>query len=148
MSAMTAAVAPVISNFEVGGDNSNSILETDVGMQKMESHMPPIPEEPSRIVSTASLDSNAADRPQLDDVQTLVAEASKVLEELNKAVNKGKHKKDCESKGYESCCSLSSDSSEEEEGEEYETSERLARSSIAVEMPNDHQHDVERTFNL
>lgn len=146
MSAMTAAVAPVISNFEVGGDNSNSILETDVGMQKMESHMPPIPEEPSRIVSTASLESNAADRPQLDDVQTLVAEASKVLEELNKVVTAGKHKKDCESKGYESCCSLSSDESNEEE--DFETPESGARSSIAVDMPNDHQHDVDRTFNL
>lgn len=140
MSAMTAAVAPVISNFEVSGD------ETDVGMQKMESHMPPIPEEPSRIVSAVGLDSNAADRQQLDDVQTLVAEASKVLEELNKAVTAGKHRKDCESKGYESCCSLS-DSSEEEE-EEREEPEMVARSSIALEMSSEHQNDVERTFNL
>lgn len=143
---MTAAVAPVISNFEVSSDSSNSIMEHEVGSQKLESHMPPIPEEPSRVVSTASLDSNAADRPQMDDVQTLVAEASKVLEELNKAVTAGRHKKDCESKGYESCCSLSSDDSDEEE--EFETSERMARSSIAVDMPNDHQHDVERTYNL
>lgn len=140
MSAVTAAVAPVISNFEVSGE------ETDVGMQKMESHMPPIPEEPSRIASTASLDTNAVDRPPLDDVQTLVAEASKVLDELNKAVTAGRHRKDCESKGYESCCSLSSDDSSEDE--ECETPERVARSSIAVEMPDDHQHDVERTFNL
>lgn len=132
MSAMTAAVAPVISNFEVGGD------ETDVGMQKMEGHMPPIPEEPSRIVSTARLDSNAAERQQLDDVQTLVAEASKVLEELNRAVTAGKHKKDCESKGYESCCSLSSDESSEEEEDEHETPEMVARSSIALEMSGDH----------
>lgn len=81
--------------------------------------MPSIPEEPSRPVSLASLDT-CIDRTKQqqqqqhkhehqvpDNVQELVHEASKVLEELNRVVNQQGHRKDCELKGYESCCSLS-----------------------------------------
>ena len=144
MSAMTAAVAPVIPNFEVYGDKSSNILENDVGMQKMDSYMPSIPEEPSRIMSTASVGSTISESPQ-NDVQALVAEASKVLEELNKAVRGGKHNKDSSAKDYESCCSLSSDESSEDE-EDQQNRETGVRNSIAVEMPNDHQLEFREKF--
>ncbi|KAG8196922.1 hypothetical protein JTE90_027625 [Oedothorax gibbosus] len=125
MAAMSTAIAPVVANFEDGSSGklceipSEQVLESSSPptetMQKMD-HMPPIPEEPSRVVSAISLGSNPepAAKP-MDDVQNLVAEASKVIEELNRVVLSQRHSKDCELKGYESCCSLGSDSSSEEE---------------------------------
>ncbi|GIX90214.1 bestrophin-3 [Caerostris darwini] len=117
MSAMNAAMAPVVGHFEGMPPNAcetgDQNMEGDGGLHV---HMPPIPEEPSsRVVSTLSLEPIAENSPkQMDDVQNLVAEASKVLEELNRVVSAQGHKKDCELKGYESCCSLDSDSDEDE----------------------------------
>ncbi|XP_042904635.1 bestrophin-4 [Parasteatoda tepidariorum] len=120
VSAMAAAMAPVVANF-----NENSNLEEKLERdQNIESDPNPltlasIPEEPSRVVSALSLErvdeSDANSTTQLDDVQNLVAEASKVLEELNRVVKSQGHRKDCELKGYESCCSLGSDDSSEDE---------------------------------
>lgn len=126
MAAMSAAIAPVVANFEDGSggklcDVPEQVLEgagpPPETMQKLDNHMPPIPEEPSRVVSAISLASSShdTDAKPMDDVQNLVAEASKVIEELNRVVASQRHSKDCELKGYESCCSLGSDSSSEDE---------------------------------
>lgn len=157
MSTMAAAVAPVVANFEDGSDTNKSLLETEAGYPKVDIYMPPIPEEPSsRVVSMASLDSNddsLCSSKQLDDVQTLVAEASKVLEELNRVVRAGGHKKGCESKGYESCCSLSSDESSSGDEDNMITSSprtdtRGSFSSVVVDVAEAEGDNAERTsFN-
>lgn len=119
----TVPPVPAIGNSDDGTANTCSAMESDAGHQRMDSYMPSIPEEPSRVTSMINLDSNAIESnscppKQRDDVQALVAEASKVLEELNKAVKTGRHRKECESKGYESCCSLSSDDSSDNDDNE------------------------------
>ena len=81
--------------------------------------MPPIPEEPSRA-SIASVEcgelltQETVVATELDDVQNLVKEANEVLKELNKTISSQGHHQDCELKGYESCCSFSSDVSSDE----------------------------------
>ncbi|GFU14988.1 bestrophin homolog [Trichonephila clavipes] len=146
VSALNAAMAPVVGNFEntpsAISENIEQIMQED-NPPKLDSHMPPIPEEPSRVVSTISLDPvPEAPNKQMDDVQNLVAEASKVLEELNRVVTAQGHRKDCELKGYESCCSLGSDDSSSDEGEdlhneEFAEEEPLAMDSVVIDMQRD-----------
>ncbi|XP_054720236.1 bestrophin-4-like [Uloborus diversus] len=115
-STMAAAMAPVVANFEDESDSNH--MEEDTGYQKTESYMPAIPEEPSRPISMVSTEPQCQELKtnQRDDVQNLVAEASKVLEELNKVVTSQGHRKDCASKDYKSCCSLEmSEASTEED---------------------------------
>lgn len=136
--AISTAIAPVIANYEENSNNTGTTMESDLGHQKLKTHMSPIPEEPSsRVASMVNLDPNVTDSTQ--DVQTLVAEASKVLDELNRVVAAGKHKKECELKGYESCCSLgSNDSSEDEDDEADEISDaddQERSHSVKVEIP-------------
>lgn len=139
MAAMSAAIAPVVANFEDGSgsklcDVPEQVLEgAGPHPETMLSHMPPIPEEPSRVVSAISLGPEAAAKP-IDDVQNLVSEASKVLEELNRVVASQRHSKDCELKGYESCCSLGSDSSSEEEEDNFDPYPTDARASVVPDV--------------
>ncbi|GFT75024.1 bestrophin-3 [Nephila pilipes] len=142
-SALNAAMAPVVGHFEnvpsVPCENMEPNMEED-NPPKMDSYMPPIPEEPSRVVSTISLDPvpETSNTP-MDDVQNLVAEASKVLEELNRVVTAQGHRKECELKGYESCCSLGSDDSSSDEGEyvgneDYAEEEAVAKDCVVIDM--------------
>ncbi|KFM72558.1 Bestrophin-3, partial [Stegodyphus mimosarum] len=56
--AMTAAIAPVVANFAENSAHeiSESAMESEIGIPKLDSHMPPIPEEPSRVVSSSNLE--------------------------------------------------------------------------------------------
>lgn len=108
-----------IANFEVllSKNDKNSDMDNDIGGPKLDLIMPSIPEEPSRPY-TASVDStspkNMEAASELDDVQHLVKEANEVLKELNRAISAQGHRQECKLKGYESCCSLSSDASSDE----------------------------------
>ncbi|CAL1294352.1 unnamed protein product [Larinioides sclopetarius] len=107
----------------------------------LHAHMPPIPEEPSRVVSSINLEevSEISSSQKMDDVHSLVEEASKVLKQLNQVIAAEGHKKDCESKGYESCCSLGSDYCSSEEGEamgetELVEEEPFEKDSIVIDV--------------
>ncbi|XP_054720009.1 bestrophin-2-like [Uloborus diversus] len=147
VSAMAAAMAPVVANFEE--KEAPNPMEVDTGYQKTESYMPPIPEEPSRPISMVNTEPQCQDlkTKQMDDVQNLVAEASKVLEELNRVVTSQGHRKDCALKGYESCCSLeiSEASSEEDDNDSNPTSmdvyDNIDKSSAVIEMGKMHEEE-------
>lgn len=154
VAAMATAIAPVVANFAENSkfeEKVDSNIE-DSNISKIDCHMPPIPEEPSRVVSAVSLEPIVVTKtpPPANplDVQNLVVEASKVLEELNRVVKSQGHKKECEAKGYESCCSLDSeDSSDDEEfslDRTHAELDEMERYSIAVDMSKsnfDHDED-------
>ncbi|GBL84024.1 Bestrophin-3 [Araneus ventricosus] len=126
-------------NLESMPTNACETIDQNTEGDGLHAHMPPIPEEPSRVVSTINLDSvpEASPSKQTDDVQSLVAEASKVLEQLNRAITHAQgHRKDCELKGYESCCSLGSSADEEEAMDETESVEEepVEKDSIIIDV--------------
>ncbi|GBL84028.1 Bestrophin-3 [Araneus ventricosus] len=141
VSAINAAMAPVVGNFESVPTNICETIDQQTEGEGLHVHMPPIPEEPSRVVSTISMAPvpEASPSNQMDDVQSLVAEASKVLEELNRVVTAQGHRKDCELKGYESCCSLGSDDSSSDEEEamdeaQFVEEEPVDTDSVIIDM--------------
>ncbi|KAF8770176.1 Bestrophin-3 like protein [Argiope bruennichi] len=108
-----------VTDTEEGTEDVTASVYETIDQSMEDESLPPIPEETSRVVSAVNLESvlEPSFPKEKDNVQSLVAEASKVLEELNRVVNAQGHRKDCESKDYESCCSLASDDDSFDENE-------------------------------
>ncbi|KFM72559.1 Bestrophin-3, partial [Stegodyphus mimosarum] len=137
-----------ISSYDVK-EGKESSLASDIGLQKLDIAMPSIPEENSRAPSIGSIETGLIGLrekqfQQDNEVQDFVREASKVLKELNKTVYPQQH--ECQSKGYESCCSANSNISSAEESSDDTSStfteNEQAKVSITIEM-NESKNDQE-----
>ncbi|KAG8196921.1 hypothetical protein JTE90_027624 [Oedothorax gibbosus] len=124
-------------------------LECDNLDQKIDSLMPPIPEEASRNPSLASIETGPFKNPlkRLEDVQNLVQEANKVLLELKKSVSSADGV-EYEAKGYESCCSKDDPASYSDEDEveiENVDNRNFNETSITIDIDQEKDKLVEAT---